>query len=74
MLSQGVWKWMWTIAIIVVSNLIAAAAAPQSHTPFRIDVIDERGNGIPMVRISAANAWAYSDSQGVVAWRELLDR
>lgn len=41
--------------------------------PFRIDVLDQHGRGVPLVRVAAGNTWTYSDSQGVVAWTELLD-
>ena len=27
-----------------------------------------------MVKVSAANEWKYTDSQGIVAWTDLVDR
>ena len=65
MLSQGVEMDVDDRNNRGVESHCGSGGASEYHS-FRIDVIDE-GNGIPMVRISAANAWAYSDSQGVVA-------
>ena len=62
--------------MILSATVVAISLAPAARgTPFRIDIVDQAtGRGVPMVRLSAAGTWAYSDSNGVVAWTDLLDK
>ena len=62
--------------MILSATVVAISLAPAARgTPFRIDIVDRAtGRGVPMVRLSAAGTWAYSDSNGVVAWTDLLDK